>query len=127
MLNAQKMAPFITSFIKSRLLFEESFVLEGDCITPNVVKYFKNNTQIQSLFLGYPNISVEEKLQQLLRDREGWTKDRTNDDLRKKIKIFIDDSKIFQRLCAETNLPFIDTSKLSLDETISASLGALHF
>jgi hypothetical protein len=126
MLNARRMAPFIESFIKSRFFFEDDFVLEGDCVTPDVAKKFGNDARVNSLFLGYPDISFEEKMRQLLEKPEGWVKDASRDDLQRKIKLFIDDSKIFKDLCAETNLPFIDVSDLRLDEVVAAALGTFH-
>ncbi len=126
MLNARKMSPFIKSFIKSRFFFEDDFVLEGDCVTPNTIKDFKNNAQVLSLFVGYPNISLEKKMQQLLEKPEGWVENISHDDLKERVKTFISDSKIFRDLCTEARLPFVDASDLQLDEVIVNALNIFH-
>jgi hypothetical protein len=126
MLNAQRMAPFIKSFIKSRFFFKEDFVLEGDCVTPDVVADFKNDARVKSLFVGYPAISVEKKTQQLLEKPEGWVEHIPHNSLKEKVESCINDSKIFMDSCAKANLPFIDASDLQLNEVIAAALTIFH-
>ena len=82
--------------------------------------------------IGRPAMHISYPLEKPIEDipemekPEGWVKDASRDDLQRKIKLFIDDSKIFKDLCAETNLPFIDVSDLRLDEVVAAALGTFH-
>lgn len=120
--NALRMEPFIKAFIESRFFFDYDFVLEGDCITPKVAKVYENNALVKSLFVGYPNISLEKKLNQLIKNPDGWIKGLSNNDLKKKIELFINESRILTESCDEANLSFIDTSDLNLEDVTSAAL-----
>lgn len=125
--NAIKMEPFIRAFIESRFFFDYDFVLEGDCITPDVAMTYVNNGLVKSLFLGYPNILLEKKIKQLVENPEGWTKDLSDNDLEEKIGLSIEQSRLLKESCGRLNLTFIDTSDLDVEGVISAALINFNF
>lgn len=120
--NALRMEPFIKAFIESRFFFDYDFVLEGDCITPEVARVYGNNRLVKSLFLGYPNILLEKKIKQLVENPEGWTKGLSDYDLKEKIELFIKQSRLLRESCDKANLSFIDTSDLDIEGVVSAAL-----
>lgn len=75
------------------------------------VEYFpKENCEIY--FLGYPNISVEEKVRQIRHfdTVDDWSTQESDESLRKRIETYIEISKYLQEECKKYGLPFIDVS-----------------
>lgn len=75
------------------------------------VSYFpKENCEIY--FLGYPNISVEEKLKQIrcFDTVDDWTTQESDESLKERIETYIEISKYLQEECQKYGLPFIDVS-----------------
>lgn len=75
------------------------------------VSYFpKENCEIY--FLGYPNISAEEKIKQIrcFDTEDDWTTKQSDESLRKRIETYIEISKYLQNECQKYGLPFIDVS-----------------
>ena len=64
-------------------------------------------------FIGYPNITKEDKFNILRKyDKEtDWTRKRTDEELLNTIDKLITLSKQIEQECLELNIPFIDTSK----------------
>lgn len=64
-------------------------------------------------FLGYPNISLEEKFKQIREfDTEyDWTSKRDDEIIKEHIKDYIEISKWLEEECKKYNLPFIDVSE----------------
>lgn len=80
--------------------------------------YNKDNTII--VFLGYTNITKEEKLKSIRSNdpKHGWTWKKDDDFLLKSIEEDISFSKEALEECEENNIPFFDTSdfKKGIDE-----------
>lgn len=64
-------------------------------------------------FLGYPNITVEEKLKEIRKfdTQYDWTSKREDDIVIEHLKDYIDISKWLEVECKKYNLPFVDVSK----------------
>ncbi len=64
-------------------------------------------------FLGYPNISLEEKFKEIRKfDTEyDWTSKRDDEIVKTHIKDYIEISKWLEEECKKYNLPFIDVSQ----------------
>lgn len=81
-------------------------------ITPK--DYFENvdKNYCDIYFLGYPNITVEEKLKEIRKfdTQYDWTSKREDDIVREHLKDYIDISKYFQDECKKYQLPFVDIS-----------------
>ena len=63
-------------------------------------------------FVGYPNISVEEKYEKIRKNETKWDWTRTvnESELKEKIKVYIQESQLIQNQCEKYNLPFFDFS-----------------
>lgn len=89
-------------------------------------KYFpKENCCIY--FLGYPNISVEEKVKQIRQfdTKDDWTQKESEESLINRVKTYIEVSKWLQEECNKYELPFIDISynrEKVLDELVNKIL-----
>jgi uridine kinase len=82
-------------------------------LLPEQVSRLKLHEKYQVVFVGYPNITAEEKLnniRQFRTDHYDWTDEHSDEDLLKDIKEFIAYSQMLQKECAAMNLNFINTS-----------------
>ena len=82
-------------------------------ITPQEYAENINKECCDIYFLGYPNISLEEKYQQIRKYDTiyDWTCQREENVLKKHIKDYIEISKWFQKECEKYELPFVDVSE----------------
>jgi len=112
--NAVGMESFLAGFIDEFVNYrDEDYVLEGDVITVSLAsKYIKNRNKVKFIFIGYPDISVVEKLQ-IIRSKEGekcWTRAIDDEKLKEKIVGWVKRSNILQKECTRNNVPFFDLS-----------------
>ncbi len=66
----------------------------------------------KAYFVGYPNVSIEEKFRSI-REHEtkwDWTKKLDDDSLKERIKVYRQESQLIQHQCEKYNLPFFDFS-----------------
>ena len=92
---------------------EEPFIIDSAHILPkHIIEYIDLN-KWDIYFVGYPNITKEDKFNILRKyDKEtDWTKKRTDEELLNTIDKLITLSKQIEQECLELNIPFIDTSK----------------
>lgn len=90
---------------------EEKFIIDSDHIMPHDIINNINRDNWNIIFIGYPNISVDEKFNDIRKyERVGWTAKRADDDLKDTIKQLINISKIIEEECQKYNIKFIDAS-----------------
>lgn len=92
---------------------EEPFIIDSAHILPkHIIEYIDLN-KWDIYYIGYPNITKEDKFNILRKyDKEtDWTRKRTDEELLNTIDKLITLSKEIERQCKEYNIPFIDTSK----------------
>ncbi len=82
-------------------------------ITPKLYAEYIDKSCCEIYFLGYPNISIEEKFKQI---REfdtiyDWTNEKDDFIVKKHIRDYIEISKWFKGECRKYDLPFIDVSE----------------
>lgn len=65
------------------------------------------------IFLGYPNMTIDEKFNQIRKFDSvyDWTSQKDDTIVKEHIKDYIEISKYLQQECEKYNLPFIDVSK----------------
>ncbi len=71
-----------------------------------------NQQCCKAYFVGYPNISIEEKLKEI-RENEtkwDWTRNVDDDELKERIKVYRQESQLIQSQCEKYKLPFFDFS-----------------
>lgn len=92
---------------------EEPFIIDSAHILPkHIIEYIDLN-KWDIYYIGYPNITKEDKFNILRKyDKEtDWTRKRTDEELLNTIDKLIILSKEIELQCKEYNIPFIDTSK----------------
>ena len=92
---------------------EEPFIIDSAHILPkHIIEYIDLN-KWDIYYIGYPNITKEDKFNILRKyDKEtDWTRKRTDEELLNTIDKLITLSKEIELQCKEYNIPFIDTSK----------------
>ena len=92
---------------------EEPFIIDSAHILPKHIMEYMDLNKWDIYFIGYPNITKEEKFNILRKyDKEtDWTRKRTDEELLNTIDKLITLSKQIEQECLELNIPFIDTSK----------------
>lgn len=92
---------------------DELFIIDSAHILPrHIIEYIDLN-KWDIYYLGYPNITKEDKFNLLRKyDKEtDWTRKRTDEELLDTIDKLITLSKEIEQDCLKHNIPFIDTSK----------------
>lgn len=66
----------------------------------------------KAYFVGYPNVTVEEKFRSLRKNETKWDWRKKVDDseLKERIKVYKQESQLIQKQCEKYNLPFFDFS-----------------
>lgn len=91
---------------------EEPFIIDSAHILPkHIIEYIDLN-KWDIYFIGYPNITKEDKFNLLRKyDKEtDWTRKRTDEELLDTLDKLINISKEIELQCKKYNIPFIDTS-----------------
>jgi 2-phosphoglycerate kinase len=92
---------------------EEPFIIDSAHILPKHIMEYMDLNKWDIYFIGYPNITKEDKFNILRKyDKEtDWTRKRTDEELLDTLDKLITLSKQIEQECLELNIPFIDTSK----------------
>ena len=101
-----------------------NYIFESCDITPeNASKYFNlDNTLI--IFLGYPNLSIEEILYNYKHyaDKNDYMLKKTPEEMENRANLWSQKSKEYKELCEKNNIKFIDVSydrKLIFDKLVN--------
>lgn len=105
----------VEPLIRTRSKFgreNDGFIIEGDVLTPARIARVKDVPNIQTICMAYPNVSVEDKFQQIrdYHDAYDWTDKLSDEELRQQVEKLITRSGEFQAECQAENIRFIDTS-----------------
>ena len=92
---------------------EEPFIIDSAHILPKHIMEYMDLNKWDIYFIGYPNITKEDKFNILRKyDKEtDWTRKRTDEELLNTLDKLVTLSKQIEQECLELNIPFIDTSK----------------
>lgn len=91
------------------------YLIDGGRLPNEVALRFKDKPNTLVVFVGKPNISVENYFKQIRKfetiyDYGGWTKRLDDKTLRKWCTSWIKDSKRDEQFCKDNNLIYLDTS-----------------
>ena len=119
---SKKLAPFINSMIEDS---EQPLLLDTYHLIPEDYIEFINTNKCDIFFVGYPNISPQEKLKEMRTfDKREENRILTDTQLLKNLKKKIDESIYIERECKKYNLPFINTS-YERDKVINNSINEI--
>lgn len=106
---SKKLAPFMNTVIEDSS--EQPLLLDLYHLVPEDYMKFINTDLCNIFFVGYPNISPQEKLKEMRTyDKRQENRILTDTELLERLKRYIDESIYLERECKKYNLPFINTS-----------------
>ena len=111
--SSKKLSLFLSRFIEIvDSDNEEYFVLDSAHIYPSDIIKYLDRDKWDIYYLGYPNITAREKIEELnSHSIGGWIKDRTEEELLNSFNELIKISEKIKKECEINNITFIDTSK----------------
>ena len=90
---------------------DEKFIIDCAHIYPHDIVNKLDLNKWKIIFVGYPNIDVDEKVKNIRKyDINGWTTKKSDGELRTIINKLKDISNIIKQECDKYNFTFIDTS-----------------
>jgi hypothetical protein len=113
--KAEKLWPLSKSMFGHLISEEPNYLIEGDAILPKQVNELSDTygSQIKCCFVGYSEISVEQKLQEIRKfggSKDDWTQKYNDEQMKKYIFDMIDYSRYLKAECRAYNLKYIDLS-----------------
>lgn len=90
---------------------DEYFILDSAHILPNdIIKYLSPN-KWDIYYIGYPNTTAEEKMQEVNKyTKGGWVSKKSQEELQETFSKLIELSGNIENTCRDNNIKFIDTS-----------------
>lgn len=113
---AEKSWGFFKAMLESMLYIEEHCVIEGEAILPELIVELREQypDQLKICFVGYTDITIEEKVKNIKKYGGGktdWLIDKSDEYIRDHVNNMIAHSKKIQQSCQENNILYFDTSK----------------
>lgn len=120
---SSKLADFIAEFAKHLAYEEVDGVIDLYQLFPVDYQRVLGGSDIPIVYLGYPGLSAEEKLQDIKAHQRkiDWTNDVADSDMLVILGQFIAESRIMAEQCKSTNIPFFDTGA-AFDENIEMAI-----
>lgn len=110
--STDHMFPFMKSYLDH--WGHNTFVLDTAYLTPAHFAAAGFHEKYKIAFLGYSDLSVEEKLWQIRQypnPINDWTKDFSDDEMRPMVEDMLGYSKRVEQECAETGIRFFNTGR----------------
>lgn len=90
---------------------DEKFIIDCAHIYPRDIVNKLDLNKWKIIFVGYPNIDIDEKVKNIRKyDINGWTTKKSDDELKAIINKLKEISNIIKQECDKYNFTFIDTS-----------------
>ncbi len=90
---------------------DECFILDSAHILPNDIINYLNPDKWDIYYIGYPNTTAEEKLEEVNKyTKGGWVAKKSKEELLDTFCKLIELSSNIENTCRENNIKFIDTS-----------------
>jgi 2-phosphoglycerate kinase len=111
----KKFEPFIFTFLE-KLSDDEKvpFILDSFHVMPEQIARRGLKEKYKTVFIGYPNLTVDQKLEMIYEhdDKDSWTRTVDQAVFREWVGEFVTNSKIIQQQCEQYGIDFIDTGAL---------------
>ena len=125
---ARRMGPFLLGMIDSMLVDGMDYVIEGEAMLPQLVADLveKHPDRIRAVFVGYTEISVEDKVALVKKHGAGesdWLTSKSDEYIRDHIGNMIAYSKMIRDECDKHGVAYFDTS----DDFLRAIAAATDF
>lgn len=119
-LDSPEFHSFLKSFCKNTFKYTKSNIIDLEVLSPSFANELVQPDESFLIYLGYPNISPEEKLAQI-RSHDtvfDWTRNISDDELKRNLQLHIQKSKMLQEEAKKYGYTFIDTS-FNREETLN--------
>ena len=102
--------PFLREYLDQLAYEDIGYVVDVYHVRPCDIGENKEVNDTQVLFLGYPTISVENKVNEIRKyaREQDWTEELTHQELGSIVKRLIEESQMLQIECLKYGLKFVD-------------------
>ncbi|NER09565.1 hypothetical protein [Muriicola jejuensis] len=112
---AERSWPFLQAMLESMIYVETDCVIEGEALLPGYMAELikKHPDNIRICFLGYTDVSIWKKIEQIKKFSTGtndWLTDKSDDYIADHINNMIAHSKNIKQACEENHIAYFDTS-----------------
>lgn len=110
--SSKNLAKFLSRVIEiMNFVDNEKYLIDSAHLYPKDILPYIDRNKWDIYFIGYPNISVEEKFLELRKYvHGGWPAKKNDEELKCTIQELINVSKEIKKQCEELNITFIDSS-----------------
>ncbi|PFG58056.1 hypothetical protein ATG66_0584 [Vibrio sp. ES.051] len=113
---ARKLWPTLYSMIECMIHQRVDYILEGEAIMPELLKKLteKYPLEISSVFLGYEPVSIEDKVNEVIRYSaiaNDWISDKSYEYITEHVINMAKHSQIIKKKCLINNMAYIDTTE----------------
>lgn len=126
-LESEEFKNFLASYTKNLFKYTKHNIIDLEKLPPDFVKQFVNEDESIVIYMGYPNISPEEKLAQM-REHDtkfDWTRNLSDEELLELLRHHIETSKKLKQEAEDHGITFIDTS-YNRDDAIRRTFESLE-
>jgi 2-phosphoglycerate kinase len=115
---ANQLKPYLTAMIDAMVRNKIDYLIEGVHFNPDFAEELMTTYpgKIRVLYLGYPQVSVEDKVEELLKYRDKlencWYKHFTRPQMIQLVEYMIRVSKTLQHETKKRNIPFIEIENI---------------
>jgi len=111
--SSKKLALLLSRVINIMNESEERFIIDSAHIMPGDIIEYLDKDKWDIYYVGYPNISVQEKFDIIRKyDTDAdWTFKKSDEELKSILNDLINVSKEIKEVCDKLNITFVDTSK----------------
>lgn len=106
----KKMRPRLECLLESLITNKTEFVLNGECIDPNMIAESPNSNQIASCFMGLNNPDLAFERIREVADPKDWAMTKSDEELRHILAKYAMRSQALGAACLRLNLPYVDAS-----------------
>lgn len=126
---AKRSWSFLKAMLESMIYVEVDCVVEGEALLPELLVELRDKypDQLRICFMGYTEISVNEKVKQITTYSTGsndWLIEKPDDYIADHVKNMIAHSKMVKRSCKAHKMKYIDTSK-NFEDALEETMGFL--
>lgn len=112
-LESDEFKKFLISFCKNHFKYGLPYVIDLEVLDPEFAKgSLINEDESTAIYIGYPNLTPEEKLKQV-REHDtkfDWTRNESDEDLKETFRKHIEASKILKEKALRNGYQFLDVS-----------------
>lgn len=122
-LDSDEFRSFLKSYSANLFKYTRHNIIDLEVLKPSFAKSMINDDESTAIYMGYPSITPEEKLEQMRKyDSEfDWTRNLSDEELIELLRRHIEESKVLQEEALKYGFKFIDTS-FDREKTISNSI-----